>query len=58
LSAYLSACALLYAATGDAAIKAKADDLVAGIAECQASSTDGGHVSAFPAELFDRLDAA
>ena len=36
---YLSACALLYAATGDTAIKAKADDLVVGIAECQAKLT-------------------
>ena len=53
---YLSACALLYAATGDTAIKAKADELVAGIAECQAKLDDNGYVSAFPAELFDRLD--
>jgi hypothetical protein len=53
---YLSACALLYAATGDAAIKAKADDLVAGIAACQAKLNDNGYVSAFPTELFDRLD--
>ena len=53
---YLSACALLYAATGDTAIKAKADELVAGIAECQAKLNDNGYVSAFPTELFDRLD--
>jgi len=54
---YLSACALLYAATGENAIKAKADELVAGIAECQAKLNQNGYVSAFPAELFDRLDA-
>ncbi len=53
---YLSACALLYAATGDSAIKAKADELVAGIAACQAKLNDNGYVSAFPTELFDRLD--
>jgi DUF1680 family protein len=54
---YLSGCALLYAATGDAQIKAKADELVAGIAECQAKLNRSGYVSAFPEELFDRLDA-
>jgi uncharacterized protein len=53
---YLSACALLYAATGDTAIKTKADELVAGIAECQAKLNQNGYVSAFPTELFDRLD--
>ena len=53
---YLSACALLYASTGDAAVKAKADELVAGIAECQAKLNADGYVSAFPSELFDRLD--
>jgi len=53
---YLSACALLYAATGDNAIKAKADELVAGIAECQEKLNDNGYVSAYPTELFDRLD--
>jgi uncharacterized protein len=53
---YLSAAAMLYAATGDTAIKAKADELVAGIAECQAKLNDGGYVSAFPVELFARLD--
>ena len=53
---YFSACALLYAATGDTAIKAKADELVAGIAECQQKLDDNGYVSAFPTEFFDRLD--
>jgi uncharacterized protein len=53
---YLSACSLLVAATGDAAVKAKADELVAGIAECQAKLNSNGYVSAFPVELFDRLD--
>lgn len=51
---YLSACALMYSSTGDAAMKAKADQLVAGLAECQAK-LNGGYLSAFPIELFDRL---
>jgi DUF1680 family protein len=53
---YLSACALLYAATGDAAAKARADAIVAGIAECQARLNENGYVSAFPSEFFARLD--
>jgi len=53
---YLSACSLLIAATGDAAVKAKADELVAGLAECQAKLNNNGYVSAFPTEFFDRLD--
>src|ERR1700691_1856367 len=52
---YLSACAMLYAATGDVAVKAKADALVTGIAECQDKLDSNGYVSAFPAEFFDRL---
>jgi DUF1680 family protein len=53
---YLSSVAMLYAATGDPAIKSKADALVAGIAECQAKLNSNGYVSAFPDELFKRLD--
>ncbi|HEX8711293.1 MAG TPA: beta-L-arabinofuranosidase domain-containing protein [Terracidiphilus sp.] len=52
----MSACAHLYAATGDAEIKAKGDGLVAGIAQCQDKLNDNGYVSAFPTEFFDRLD--
>lgn len=55
---YLSACALSHASsggtTGDAAIKAKGDEMVADLAKCQASS---GYLSAFPTEWFERLDA-
>lgn len=51
---YLSACALMYAATGDEDLKRKADLLVAGLAECQ-QKLGGGYLSAFPLELFDRL---
>jgi len=53
---YLSACSMLYAATGDKAVKSKADELVAGLAECQTKLNDNGYLSAFPAEYFDRLD--
>ena len=52
----MSALGLLYGATQDAAVKAKADGLVAGIADCQAKLNENGYVSAFPSELFDRLD--
>jgi uncharacterized protein len=53
---YLSASALLFAATGDAAVKSKADELVAGVADCQAALNQNGYISAFPSEFFDRLD--
>jgi DUF1680 family protein len=51
---YLSGCALSYASTGDASIKAKGDEMVAELAKCQAKD---GYLSAFPTEWFDRLDA-
>ncbi len=54
---YLSACGLLYATTGDKEIKAVGDYLVAELAKCQAKLGAGGYLSAFPMELFDRLDA-
>ena len=53
---YLSACALTYASTGDEELKAKAGQLVAALAECQAAN-GGGYLSAFPNEFFDRLRA-
>jgi uncharacterized protein len=53
---YLSAAAMLYGATADAAVKVKADELVSGIAACQSKVDSNGYVSAFPAEFFDRLD--
>jgi len=54
---YLSACALLYASTGDTKIKQRADYIVSVLAECQKKLHSGGYLSAFPLELFDRLDA-
>jgi len=54
---YLSACGLLYASTGDKEIKAAGDYVVAELAKCQAKLGADGYLSAFPIELFDRLDA-
>ena len=53
---FLTASAHMYASTGDQDIKAKADSMVAGMADCQARLR-GGYLSAFPIELFDRLNA-
>jgi DUF1680 family protein len=52
---YLSACALMYAATGDAQFKQRSDKLVAELAKCQAA-LGRGYLSAFPAEQFDVLE--
>ncbi len=49
---YLSSCALMHASTGDIAIRAKANDLVAILATCQQKD---GYLSAFPVSYFDRL---
>src|SRR5205814_4021923 len=47
---YLSACALMYSSTGDQELKAKADYIVAELANCQAKLS-GGYLSAFPIEF-------
>ncbi len=52
---YLSACALMYAATGDAQFRDRSDTLVAELARCQAQMS-GGYLSAFPASQFDVLE--
>jgi uncharacterized protein len=54
---YLSACALMYSSTGDAAIKAKGDSIVEELSKCQNKLGSSGYLSAFPSEWFDRLDA-
>ena len=51
---FLSACALMYASTGDREVKAKGDYMVAELAKCQ-HKLGGQYLSAFPLELFDRL---
>jgi len=53
---YLSACALMWAQTGDAAVKARATTMIAELAKCQ-DRHGYGYLSAFPRELFDRLKA-
>ena len=52
---FLSASAQLYASAADKEAKAKGDELVSELAKCQ-DKLGGGYLSAFPMELFDRLD--
>jgi DUF1680 family protein len=54
---YLSACALMYASTGDQRLKAQGDAIVKGLAECQAKLGGSGYLSAFPETFFDRVEA-
>jgi DUF1680 family protein len=54
---YLSACALMYASTGDEKLKAKADAIVAELAKCQKALGKSGYLSAFPETWFDRVEA-
>jgi DUF1680 family protein len=49
---YLTSCALLHASTGDAAIRDKANLLVAMLAECQSKN---GYLGAYPESFYDRL---
>jgi DUF1680 family protein len=52
---YLSACALGYASDGDQELKRRGDGLVAGLAQCQAKLNQGGYLSAYSTEFYDRL---
>jgi DUF1680 family protein len=52
---YLSACALGYASAGDVELKQRGDVIVAGLAECQAKLNQGGYLSAYPVDFYDRL---
>src|SRR5581483_1152124 len=52
---YMSACAQMYAATGDPRYKDKGDAVVSVLAECQAKFTNG-YVSAFPESFIDRVE--
>lgn len=51
---YLSACALMYASTGDEELKNNATLVVSELGKCQAA-LKSGYLSAFPIEFFDRL---
>lgn len=53
---YLSACALMWAQTGDPAVKERGTTMVRELARCQ-QRHGNGYLSAFPAELFERLKA-
>lgn len=52
---YLSACALMYASTGDDRFKARGEQVVAGLAECQ-RKLGSGYLSAFPETFIDRVE--
>src|SRR4051794_29524206 len=52
---YLSACALMFASTGDERFKARGEQVVAGLAECQ-RKLGSGYLSAFPEEFIDRVE--
>jgi len=49
---YLSACALMYASTGDESLRTKAEALVKSLAECQ---QENGYLGAYPESFYDRL---
>ena len=53
---FLAALAQMYEATGDARLKEKALQLVAGLAACQ-EKLGGGYLSAFPESFIDRVVA-
>jgi DUF1680 family protein len=57
LGHFLSALAFAYGSTGDPAVKAKGDALVAELAKCQAALGPRGYLSAFPEEHFDRVES-
>lgn len=56
LGHYLSACALMYASTGDRRLKERADGIVATLAECQRELGTSGYLSAFPESFLDRVE--
>lgn len=51
---YLSACALMYSATGDDELKVKVNTMVSEMARCQ-KALKNGYLGAVPEEHFDRL---
>ena len=60
LGHYLSALSLMYAGTGDARFKQRADDIVSVLAQCQshapAAGFHPGYLSAFPESFIDRVE--
>ena len=53
---YLSACALMYASTGDVRVKEKGNQVVSALAECQRALGPSGYLSAYPEEFIDRVE--
>ena len=53
---YLSACALMYASTGDERLKEKGNQVMAGLAECQ-TKMGSGYLSAYPESFIDRVES-
>lgn len=57
---YLSACALMYASTGEEVFKQRVDYIVSELAKVQAAMPSQGYhegfLSAYPEEFFDRVD--
>ncbi len=53
----MSALAMMYASTGEAAYKNKADSIVRALAECQEVLNQNGYLSAFPQNFIDRVIA-
>jgi DUF1680 family protein len=49
---YLSACALMYASTGDESLRLKAEALVEALAECQQHD---GYLGAYPSSMYERM---
>jgi DUF1680 family protein len=56
---HLSACAQMYASTGDPLLKARVDYIVSNFAQCQALATNAGYhagyLSGFPESFIDRV---
>jgi uncharacterized protein len=53
---YLSACALMFASTGDVRVKEKGNQVVEALAECQRALGASGYLSAFPEEFIERVE--
>lgn len=52
---YMSACALMYASTGDERFKEKGNAVVAGLVQCQAKLRSG-YLSAYPESFIERVE--
>ena len=54
---FMSACALMYSATGDERLKEKGRQVVDAMAKCQQALGSTGYLSAYPEELIDRVES-